>query len=136
MVDKTCDLRLGELRICADALSLYAHLLVDERGEQVNRDSLEHGVVLDELGQVVTVHLRHLDIADNAGDVRENITAHSLVTADVVPSVSAVVEVNDVLIACFLESLDDESVKEGRVLRDNDVLVALILARSNNARCP
>ena len=125
IIDKRADLRLGELRIRANALTFDPHLIVDKRGEQIHGDTVQGIVVLDKLGKVMTVHLRHLDIADKTGYVIENITAEVLMTAYVIPRVLAVVERNDIGIARLAECALDKGVQERRILRYNDMLARL-----------
>ena len=110
--DERADLRLRELSVCADSLALYAHLVIDKRREQVNRDTTELGILLDQLCQVMAVHLRHLNITDEAGDMLCHSAAKLLMTADVVPRVSAVVKMNNVIVACFVQSVYDKSIQE------------------------
>ena len=71
----------------------------------------------------MAVHLRHFDIAYNTGYLIEDISAEFLMTVDVIPCVLTVVEMNNILIACLVQGVYYQRVKERRILRDNDVLV-------------
>ena len=71
---------------------------------------------------MVSVHFRHFDIADHAGNLIQDISAEFLVRADVIPCVLAVVEVYNILISGIVQRIYDKRIQERGVLRDNNVL--------------
>ncbi len=103
VVDKRAYLGLGELRVCADALTLCSHLIIYQRGEQEDGDTVKNLIVLYALCKVVTVHLRHFDIGDKAGHLIEDISAEIFVTVDIIPRVLAVIERDNILVARIAE---------------------------------
>ena len=111
MRDKLSNFRLGELCVSAHALTLFPHLLVNKRGEQINGDFLKLTVLLDKLREVMTVHFGHLNIAYQAGNLIEYITAEPSVTRNVIPCVLAVVKRYHVLVARVMQRIDNKRIE-------------------------
>lgn len=114
---------LGELTVRADSFSLGYHLFVYEGGEQQYRYLFKGIIVLDKLCEPVTVHLRHFDIADNAGDMRSNVCA-VLELGYVIPGVLAVSEGYYIMETYVIEGLGYHLIEEFGIVRNDNSLVA------------
>ena len=99
--------RLGNLRICAQLLTFDLHFFGNQRREQDNRETLEDRIFLDQLGEMVPIHLGHFDICYYTADMVFQRILGVLYLLQEVPCLLAVIHLCQVLIPCAPERFDD-----------------------------
>ncbi len=110
----------------AHLLPLAAHLLVDERGEVNHRELAENGIPFDELCEVVSVHLGHLDIGNHTADMVGDGVVVGLGFHQEIPGLLAVVGNDQILVPGFPQGFGDHPGKEHGILRQEDGLFAAL----------